>query len=183
VGTAVDGEKGVEAFGTYRPHLILMDLRMPVMEGPEAIRRIRAEEGGGEVRIIAVSASSFKEDQKKALKVGADDFVSKPFREETLFERIGALLGARFLYAEGPAPLPVESLMGGLTPERAALLPEDLRQELGKALRVADLDAALAVLKRLEAHDAGAAAFLRGLIGKFNYQQVLDLIGTKGVGT
>ena len=184
VRTAVDGEKGIEAYRSYRPHLILMDLRMPVMEGPEAIRRIRAMEGGGAVKIIAVSASSFKEDQKKAIQVGADDFVSKPFREETLFERIHAWLGAKFIYADGmgaSVPASLAPPPGDLTQEEVARLPVDLRRKLGQALRIADLDAALAVLEKIGGQDAGAAASLRTLVGKFSYQQVLELLGKEGV--
>ena len=184
--SVVDGAQGVDAFAEYQPHLILMDLRMPVMEGPEAIRRIRSMPGGDKVKIIAISASSFKEDQKKALKVGADEFVSKPFREETLFERIEALLGAKF-QREGmkgsansgiPEPPPED-----LEKERVARLPADLRDQLRQALLVADLDAALAVLGKMSQHDAGAAAALRNLAGKFNYQRIIELLDLKGEAT
>ncbi len=181
VRSEVDGAKGVEAFAETKPDLVLMDLRMPVMEGPEAIRRIRAMEGGDKVKIIAISASSFKEDQKKALKDGADDFISKPFREETLFERIQELLGVKFLWAEEktvpgvPEPPPED-----LEKERVALLPADLRSQLKQALLVADLDAALSVLDRIAQKDAGAAVALRKMAGKFEYQRILELLKPKG---
>ena len=124
VRTADDGAQGVGAFTDYKPHPVLMDLRMPVMEGPEAIRRIRSMEGGDRVKIIAVSASSFKEDQKKAIQVGADDFVSKPFREETLFEKIEKLLGVKFTWAEEKGPA---------VPGVAEAPPEDQEKERAAA--------------------------------------------------
>ena len=186
VRSEVDGAQGVEAFALYRPHLVLMDLRMPVMEGPEAIRRIRSMEGGDQVKIIAISASSFKEDQKKALQVGADEFISKPFREEALFESIEGLLGVKFQWAEekgaavqGVSDAPPEDL----EKERVALLPSDLRTQLRQALLVADLDAALAVLNKVAEHDPGASASLRTLAGKFNYQRIIELLDPKGEAT
>jgi CheY-like chemotaxis protein/nitrogen-specific signal transduction histidine kinase len=186
VRESVDGAQAVRDFKSYQPHLILMDLRMPVMEGSEAIRRIREMEGGDKVKIVAVSASSFKEDQKKALQDGADDFLGKPFREEALFGKIEALLGTRYRYSEerespslpasGPPP-------GDLTQERMARLPADMRLQLRQALLIADLDAALAILDRIAQHDAGAEASLRTLIGKFDYQRILELLPKEGEGT
>ncbi len=59
VQLAENGARGVDAFQAWRPHLVWMDLRMPVMDGKEAIRRIRALDGGLEVKIVAVSALVF----------------------------------------------------------------------------------------------------------------------------
>ena len=76
---ATNGAEAIHEFQGWRPHLILMDFRMPVMDGHEAIRQIRAM-GGGEIpKIIAVTASAMEENRQELLGIGADDFISKPF--------------------------------------------------------------------------------------------------------
>ena len=80
-----------------------MDFRMPVMDGHEAIRRIRAMAGGEDTKIIAVTASAMGENRQELMEIGADDFISKPFREVELFQKIHAHLGVEYVYAEEPA--------------------------------------------------------------------------------
>ncbi len=75
---------------------------MPVMDGHEAIRRIRAMAGGEEPKIIAVTASAMDENRQELLAIGADDFISKPFREVELFQKIHAHVGVEYVYAEEP---------------------------------------------------------------------------------
>ena len=78
---ATNGAEAVQEFEQWQPHLILMDFRMPVMDGHEAIRRIRAMAGGKDPKIIAVTASAMDENRQELMEIGADDFISKPFRE------------------------------------------------------------------------------------------------------
>ena len=99
---ATNGAEAVQEFEEWRPHLILMDFRMPVMDGHEAIRRIRAMAGGKDPKIIAVTASAMDENRQELLAIGADDFISKPFREAELFQKIHAHVGVEYVYAEHP---------------------------------------------------------------------------------
>src|SRR5688572_28956886 len=105
---ATNGAEAVEEFEECHPHLILMDFRMPVMDGHEAIRRIRAmagglageRRGGTDVKVIAVTASAMDENRQELMDIGADDFISKPFRDADLFQKIHAHLGVEYVYAE-----------------------------------------------------------------------------------
>src|SRR6185369_16432402 len=97
---ATNGAEAVQEFERWRPHLILMDFRMPVMDGHEAIRRIRAMTGGADTKIIAVTASAMDENRQELMDIGADDFISKPFREVELFQKIHAHVGVEYVYAE-----------------------------------------------------------------------------------
>ena len=99
---ATNGAEAVDEFEEWRPHLILMDFRMPVMDGHEAIRRIRSMAGGKDPKIIAVTASAMDENRVELLAIGADDFISKPFREAELFQKIHAQVGVEYVYAEQP---------------------------------------------------------------------------------
>ena len=105
VRRASNGKEAIKEFESWRPHLILMDIRMPVMDGYEAIRRIRAADGGAEVKIIAVTASVFEEKRDEVLDTGADDFLSKPFHITELLEKIRVVLGAEYVYEEKISPV------------------------------------------------------------------------------
>jgi signal transduction histidine kinase/CheY-like chemotaxis protein len=82
---AANGAEAFRLFEQHRPELVLMDLRMPVMDGYEAIRRIRTSAGGAKVRIVAVTASAFDDDLAEIRSSGADDVLRKPFRKAALF--------------------------------------------------------------------------------------------------
>ncbi len=173
---ATDGEQAVKEFERWRPHLILMDFRMPVMDGHEAIRRIRVAAGGKELKIIAVTASAMDENRQTLLRIGADDFIGKPFREAELFEKIHAHLGIEYLYAEEPAAAAPEETTE-LTPESLAGLPQDLVHLMREAVISADLDQLLATIQEAEARGSGGVQGLRRLAEQFEYQKLLDLFG------
>ena len=133
---AVNGADAVKEFGSWLPQLILMDLRMPVMDGYEAMRRIRACAGGKEVKIIAVTASIFGEINRDAFGAGADALILKPFREDELFEKIQSLLGVEYIYAgESSAAIAAagDYDMGALKPGALAGLPRELISQIHEA--------------------------------------------------
>jgi CheY-like chemotaxis protein len=158
-----------------------MDLRMPVVDGYEAIRRIRASVRGKDVRIIAVTASAFEETRQEVFDTGADDFVPKPFRETELFEKIGRLLSAKYLYAEEALSVACEpEAFEALTPESLNGLPGELVRQIREATINADLDRMLELIQQAATHDARAADGMRSLAERFDYQKLLDLIPTGG---
>jgi PAS domain S-box-containing protein len=177
---ATNGAEAVQEFEEWRPHLILMDFRMPVMDGREAIRRIRAMCGGNDLKIIAVTASAMDENRQELMAIGADDFISKPFRDVELFEKIHAQLGVEYVYAEEPTAAPQEEA-ADLTPESLAGLPHDLIHPMREAVIAADLDQLLAKIQEVEARDPRVAQGLRRLAEGFQYQKLLDLLSTGGL--
>ncbi|WP_300454107.1 PocR ligand-binding domain-containing protein [Accumulibacter sp.] len=171
-----NGAEGIECFQQWRPHFIWMDRRMPVMDGLEATRRIRALEGGEAVKIVALTASVFTEQRGEMLEAGMDDILHKPFRPAEIFGCLERLLGARFLRrATAAFAAPTAS-----APDRAALaaLPEEWRRELADALvaldveqigrlagRIAERDPALGRILRRHADDFDFSAFEEALRG------------------
>lgn len=96
-------ENGIEAIAlweAWQPHLILMDMLMPLMDGYEATRRIKATLKGQATAIIALTANAFNEDRAAILQAGCDDFMRKPFQEEILFEKMAHHLRVRYLYQQ-----------------------------------------------------------------------------------
>jgi PAS domain S-box-containing protein len=172
---ANNGAEAVQEFERWQPCLILMDFRMPVMDGHEAIRRIRAMEGGKEIKIIAVTASAMDENRTELMKIGADDFIGKPFREAELFQKIQTHVGVQYVYAEEGA-LQVE--VAELTPESLGGWSQDLINSMREAVVTADLDQLLAKIQEVEARDPRIAQGLRRLAESFQYEKLLELLDT-----
>jgi CheY-like chemotaxis protein len=93
LASATDGAQGVEKALAERPDLILMDLNLPVIDGWEAIRRLKADERTRAIPIVALTAHAMAGDRERALAVGADEFDTKPVVFDRLLAKIGALLG------------------------------------------------------------------------------------------
>lgn len=94
ISEAVNGEEAVEAVRTQQPDLVFMDLKMPVLDGWEATRRIRQQENGDRVRIIALTAQAMAGDEEKALAAGCDDYLAKPVVDPNLVrEKLERLIG------------------------------------------------------------------------------------------
>jgi PAS domain S-box-containing protein len=172
---ARNGSEAIVSFATWRPDAILMDMRMPVMDGAEAIRAIRSREPAPRVRIIMLSASVFVANREQAIAVGADDFLGKPFREADLFQKLGRLLDLTYEYADGArvgnravkAPVPAASA-------ETEVVPAEFAAPLRRALEDADLDQMLALIDRLDASHPALARELRDLAQRFDYQQLLS---------
>jgi CheY-like chemotaxis protein len=177
-----NGQEAVEQFKSWKPHLIFMDMRMPVMDGFEAIRRIRADAGGKEVKIISATASVFEEDRRLVLAAGADEFLPKPVRETDLFEMVRRLLHVEYVYEEKIeeelSPLMTASI-GLQLKETAAGLPGALLGKLREAISRADIDRILELLKEVQQHDVQLAQGLQVRADRFDYQGLLDILSQR----
>ena len=91
--TATDGQLGVQMASTERPNLILMDLSMPVLDGWEATRQIKASDETSHIPVIALTAHAMKGDRAQAIDAGCDDYDTKPINLVRLLSKIGMLLG------------------------------------------------------------------------------------------
>lgn len=101
---ANNGKQGVEVFQAWRPHLIWMDRRMPVMDGLKATEAIRALPDGKDVRIVAVTASTLDDQRAEMLEAGMDDVVRKPYDLDEIYNCMSRLLGAKFYFDPGAKP-------------------------------------------------------------------------------
>jgi len=98
VAEARNGNEALEQAFSLKPDLILMDLRMPVMDGYEATQALRQTQWGKDLPIIAVTAAASEEQREKAFRVGCSDFVPKPIIDYSLVgKKIQAMLGASCL--------------------------------------------------------------------------------------
>lgn len=175
---AANGEEAIELFAQWKPHLIWMDIRMPVVNGYEATKRIKKMSSDGSPVIIALTASAFEEDRQKVLEFGCDDFVRKPFKENEIFEKLHEHLGVQYIYKERPA---MTQYIGNqqkqhLTPEALQLLPQDLRDELQSIVAAVDFEEAMAIISKIEPYSQPLASSLTNLINQYRFDKIQELL-------
>ena len=171
VRTAANGRLAVESFREVHPELVLMDMCMPEMDGYEATRRIRALPGGGEVKILALTASVFREEHDAILAAGCDGIAAKPLEEDRLFRGLGGLLGLPLRQAGEPA------LVAAAPSSAAAVaaLPAALRAELKAAAGMLDQEGIYAAVERMRGNHPEAARILAELADGFRFEEMAAL--------
>lgn len=171
---AENGQQAVERFKNWPADLIWMDRQMPVMDGIEATQRIRQLPGGQKVKIVAVTASAFKEEQQEILAAGLDDFIRKPYRFDEIYQCLARQLDLKYIYQQIDSHEPPP---GELTSEMLAGLPPQLLRNLRQELidlnseRIQDLIAQIAVI------DGSAARAMSKLAEDFDYSAILQWLG------
>lgn len=154
-------------------------MRMPVIDGYEATRRIKASPRGQDTPIIALTASAFEEDQAKMLAAGCDDIVRKPFRLHEIHDMLVKHLAVCFSYAEdAPVPAITERSDTQISPGDLILadLPPGWLAALGQATLRADLSEMFDLIDEISPGNAVLAASLRELAREFEYDRILRLL-------
>jgi CheY-like chemotaxis protein len=95
VRAAGDATEAIETLAGFSPDLILMDIQLPLVNGLELTRRLKADPATRDIRIVAVTAYAMKGDEQRALDAGCDGYITKPINTRTLPDQITALLGGR----------------------------------------------------------------------------------------
>jgi CheY-like chemotaxis protein len=176
---AENGEQAVALFEQWQPHFIWMDMRMPEMDGYNATAKIRSLPGGDTVKIVALTASAFKEQHKSILAAGCDEVVHKPFRDHDIFESMARQLGIKYLYQDRDKEAAQKQGIN-LTAEMLAELPPDLLQDLGETTLGLNREAILEVIERIETHAPGTAENLRALVQNFEIERIRELLEEVG---
>jgi PAS domain S-box-containing protein len=181
---AENGQEAIEIWTHWNPHLIWMDLRMPVIDGYEATKRIRNEELSMKHEefktvIIAVTASSFEEEQRSVLSAGCDALLRKPFREAEVFEILHRHLGVEFVYAEDEwQKAKSEGRKGAdmLTPGDLAVLSSELLKKLAYAAITTNVVQLTSLIGGFQAQHPGLANALMQMVDNFEYPALLAII-------
>ena len=154
-----------------------MDIRMPVMDGLEAIRRIRATKAGANTKIIALTAHALEEESRPIMAAGCDDLVRKPFREQEIFDALARHLRLKFVYEEAPRQESTpEAPELTLRPEQLRTLPAELLQDLRHAVVELDTARTHALIEQVTARDASLGRALNTLAARFDYERLLKLL-------
>jgi CheY-like chemotaxis protein len=170
VKLAENGKQGIELFQSWKPHFIWMDRRMPGMDGEEATRRIRELPEGKEVKIAAVTASAFREEQQVLLDAGMDDYVRKPYHFNELYDCLERQLGVKFIYSEDKQIS--QDADTTLTPSMLTGIKDQQRDELHRALDTLDSERIRASIDSIAEADAPLARRLHRLADNFDYPTI-----------
>jgi PAS domain S-box-containing protein len=171
---ASNGEEAVAVHETWHPELVLMDLRMPGMNGFDATRRLRAS--GSKARIVALTASGLSDAEPEALGAGADLFLRKPYDDRDLLRRIGELLGLQYEYKVAFETSPAGARERPALSQLVQELPADILRELREAAKAARARRIEEIAKRVSEHSEAAAAAIGDLMRHFRYDLILDAL-------
>ncbi|MBU0485308.1 MAG: cache domain-containing protein [Proteobacteria bacterium] len=172
---AVNGEEALALWHDWQPHLIFMDIRMPVIDGLEATRRIKAADTERQTRVVVITAHALEEERRAIVAAGCDDFIRKPFHDWEIYDALSRYLGIRFKYED------VESVAEGesgpeVTAGELSRLPKKLAVELFRAAELLDGARTHKVINRITAHDRQLGARLRRMSDTLQYKELLALL-------
>jgi len=177
VSEAKDGVEAVEIWQKWQPHLVFMDLRMPMMDGYETITRIKTLQGGTDTIIIVLTASAFEEDRLKVIEHGGNDFIRKPFREYEIFKMLAKHLDVKFVYEKKVrsnqnrlAMAETEQIISGIK-----VFPDDLQTDLRKAVMALDFDATMSIVSKIREQNEDLADALTEYVNAYQFDKLQNI--------
>jgi PAS domain S-box-containing protein len=179
VREADNGETAVREWGTWHPQLVLMDVRMPVMDGLEATRRIRESAPGTGTVVIALTASAMDEDRHSVMQAGADELMVKPCRAADLLERIRVHLGLAYVYADratGPELTLIDDAEPSLKRDALDTLPIAWADDMRRAIFNGENDRVNALIANIPQRDVEFARALQRLADRYEYDALIQLL-------
>ncbi len=189
VQQASNGREATELWQAWQPHLIWMDLRMPIMNGYEATKRIRQTESeldkqGVSTKIIALTASAFKEERDITLASGFDDFVIKPFEESVIWSKMSQHLGVELIYQQSvqnhgkglPKTISQEQVTSADLAADLKGMPSQWLGELRQASSQLRGKKVMELIKAIGPEKAALAAQLRTLADNYQFDEIVKLL-------
>jgi CheY-like chemotaxis protein len=176
---AENGQECLEKTLQHRPDMILLDIRMPIMNGFEVTRQIRTLDEIHNITIIAVTASVFEERRKQILEAGCDAYLAKPFRVEDLLHLLQTYLHLEWIYAEDIGESMNTNTLGDLEPGQSVELPPNhINNLLAFAERgsLTKILTELDTIEHLNAEYAPVVHQLRRLTKHFRFDDIITLL-------
>ncbi|XTZ19841.1 MAG: response regulator, partial [cyanobacterium endosymbiont of Rhopalodia fuxianensis] len=180
---ASNGKEAIDLWERWEPHLVLMDMRMPIIDGYEATQHIKTTTKGQATVIIALTASAFEEERNVVLSAGCDDFMRKPFREEVLWDKIAHHLGICYIYESireednqtGETDVKAqEDNSNDLLQLLSVMSPEWSSQVYQAAIECSD-DAILNLITQIPPESELLAVTLKNWANHFLFEQIIEL--------
>jgi len=175
VKQASDGQEAISTWETWHPHLICMDIRMPVMDGLQATEYIKSSTQGQSVRIIALTANAFAQERQQALAIGCDDFLSKPFQDQELLEKIAQHLNVVYVcdYGDRHSPFSTSGSQSLKNPSlNWELMPKPWLQALYQAAIEADSELILELIAEIPQDQKNLAISLHDWVDNFEFEVI-----------
>ncbi|MDD5215473.1 MAG: response regulator [Methylococcales bacterium] len=177
VRDAENGQEAIALFEQWHPHLIWMDMRMPVMDGYEATKKIRQLANGEKVKIIALTASAFTEQHSDIINAGCDAVLHKPFHIPEVFASLSQQLDVKFIYQD--SPVTASSPTSKITAEMLTTLPLELRKQLHEAALKLDIEEIDTVIVKIHTLAPEIADSLEALAKGYQFDKIIQLLDFK----
>jgi PAS domain S-box-containing protein len=177
---AGDGVLTGKSVDSFQPDLILMDWRMPEIDGLEATRQIRARKTARQPKVVILSAYAFEENRREALAAGANDFMRKPIQKEEFYALLEKHLGVHFI-RESEAGREEKPQEPELTATDLLRLSAETRARLSEAVRELNPAKITAELDRVRNEAPELAARLQALVKNMQYRRFWQLLGIAGL--
>lgn len=172
---AVNGQEAIALWEEWKPHLIWMDMRMPIMDGYQATQYIKSTLKGNATAIIALTASVLEEEKAIVISAGCDDFIRKPFRESLIFDAMAKHLGVEYIYEEENISISAKSFEP-LTVEELKKMPSSWLQKLYQAVIDLDDDLVLELVSEIPRNFDSLSSKLIYSVNNFQLPQIRKLI-------
>ena len=179
IRTASNGKEAIQVWQQWEPHLIWMDMKMPIMDGYEATKVIKTTMKGQATAIIALTASVFEEEKAVVLSTGCDSFIRKPFREAEIFDAMEKQIGVQFIYEtdenneQKKTKIDVHKVINSQT---IANLSDAWVKDFKQAIVNADSVTIDSLLEKIKDNNPDLARAIYHLTENFEYETLLDLL-------
>lgn len=178
VREAENGKVAIEIWNEWSPNIILMDMRMPVMDGYEATRRIKSTIKGQATIIIAVTASALEEDRELILSEGCDGYIRKPFRDIEIFSEFEKQLGLQFVYEEF---LPTSKKLTELTKkidiqQEFSKLTISQIKDLRRAVSLGDMDSINQLVETIKGQFPDLSNHIKTLADQYKFEELMNYL-------
>ncbi|MTJ54528.1 response regulator [Anabaena sp. UHCC 0253] len=179
---ASNGQEAINIWDEWQPHLIFMDMRMPVMDGYEATKYIKSTTKGNATAIIALTASVLEEEKAIILSAGCDDFLRKPFKENTIFETLTKHLGVKYIYEElATGDVILEQSPFILSSVDLVIISEELRSQLSEAALNGDSNQVKLLIQEIPNQESHLVKVLEKLANQFQFDEIAELLSDENI--
>ncbi|MFZ4557107.1 MAG: ATP-binding protein [Pseudanabaena sp.] len=172
---AANGQEAIAVWDEWEPHLIWMDMRMPVMDGYEATKYIKSTTKGNATAIIALTASVLEEEKAIVLSAGCDDFLRKPFKEQIIFDALNKHLGVQFVYEDLEVSVDRSPETNSTSPN-LAIMGEEWRSQLSEAAIEGDSNRVMRLIQAIPDTESAVIKILEKFARQFEFDEIVELL-------
>ncbi|MEH2079401.1 MAG: ATP-binding protein [Nostoc sp.] len=172
---ASNGKEAIAIWNEWEPHLIWMDMRMPVMDGYEATKYIKSTTKGNATAIIALTASVLEEEKAIVLSAGCDDFLRKPFTDHTIFDTLAKHLGVKYIFAENNYSNLEYTEKHPLTSNNLICMSQEWINQFYQAALEANTNRVIELIRDIPKSETFLIKSLTKLAHKFEFEELVDL--------
>jgi CheY-like chemotaxis protein len=171
---ASNGQEAIVMWEAWQPHLIWMDMRMPVMDGYEATKYIKSTTQGNATAIIALTASVLEQERAIILSAGCDDFMRKPFKEQTIFAALTKHLGVKYVYSDS-ANAQID-LSDSVTPLDLSVMSEEWRSQICEVALEGDSNRVTQLIREIPNQESAIVKTLEKYAHQFQFDEMVELL-------